>query len=74
MTKVISLWWPLDEEREKGGDTVFDILVALLQLQYFLVRGTVTKKIVNFVTTSIFWEHLKQTRLPNSKNQLPGFN
>ena len=28
------------------GDTVFDILVVLLQLQYFLVGATVTKKIL----------------------------
>ena len=40
--------------RRKGGrDTVFDILVALVQLQYFLVRGTDTKKIHNFITTLI---------------------
>ena len=54
-TKVISLQRlrgrPL--KGGKGGDTVFDILVALVQLQYFLVRGTDTKKIHNFITALI---------------------
>ena len=51
---TVDPWWRKGER----GEIVFDILVALLQLQYFLVRRNVTKKIGNFVTTSIAWEHL----------------
>ena len=50
-TKVISLQRlrgrPL--KGGKGGDTVFDILVVLLQLQYFLLGATVTKKILGLL-------------------------
>ena len=70
MKNIISFQWPLDEEGGEGGDTVFDILAALLQLQYFLVRGTVTKKIVNFVTTSIVREHLKKWVFISKKRAL----
>ena len=47
---------------KNGGDTVFDILVALVQLQYFLVRGTDTKKIHNFITALIVGNILKDIK------------
>ena len=60
-------------ERGERGDTVFDILVVLLQLQYFLLGATVTKKILGLLPSfgNIFQSINTQTT-PRSDTVLIG--
>ena len=74
-TKVISLQRQRGRPLKggKGGDTVFDILVVLLQLQYFLLGATVTKKILGLLPSfgNIFQSINTQTT-PRSDTVLIG--